>query len=125
MVISKHCTALAEFLIIKCRPFYLPRELTSVIIVAVYIPPNANAKDALNELHNAISEEQTTHLDVFFTVLGYFDHANLKTVQPKFYQHINFATRGKNTLDEAYTISKEAYKASSPSPPQLLRSYLH
>lgn len=24
-----------------CRPFYLPQELTAVIITAVYIPPDA------------------------------------------------------------------------------------
>ncbi len=48
--------------------FYLPREFNCVVIVAVYIPPSANAKHALNELHNAISEQQTTHLAAFFTV---------------------------------------------------------
>ncbi len=36
---------------------------------------------------------------------------DLKTVLPKFYQHVNFATRGKNTLDFVYTTVKNAYKA--------------
>ncbi len=30
---------------------------------------------------------------------------------PKFYQHVNFATRGNNTLDFVYTTVKNAYKA--------------
>ncbi len=33
-------------MVVKCRPFYLPREFTAIVIVAVYIPPCANAKDA-------------------------------------------------------------------------------
>ncbi len=96
---------------VKCRPFYLPREFTAIVIVAVYIPPCANAKDALRELYSAISEQQTNNPDGFFIIAGDFNHANLKTVLPKFYQHVNFATRGNNTLDFVYTTVKNAYKA--------------
>ena len=32
---------------VVCRPFYLPRELTVVIITTVYIPPDANISIAL------------------------------------------------------------------------------
>ncbi len=55
-VVSKHCSPLVEFMFVKCRPFYLPREFTAIVIGAVYIPPCANAKDALRELYCAISE---------------------------------------------------------------------
>lgn len=35
---------MVEFLVVKCRPFYLLREFTIVFVVAVYIPhPSANA----------------------------------------------------------------------------------
>ncbi len=74
-------------------------------------PPCANAKDALRELYCAISEQQTNNPDGFFIIAGDFNHANLKTVLPKFYQHVNFATRGNNTLDFVYTTVKNAYKA--------------
>ncbi len=94
-----------------CRPFYLPREITAIVIVVVYIPPYANVKDALRELYSAISEQQTNNPDGFFIIAGDFNHANLKTVLPKFYQHVNFATRGNNTLDFVYTTVKNAYKA--------------
>ncbi len=110
-VISKHCSSLVEFMFVKCRPFYLPREFTAIVIVAVYIPPCANAKDALRELYSAISEQQTNNPDGFFIIAGDFNHANLKTVLPKFNQHVNFATRGNNTLDFVYTTGKNAYKA--------------
>ncbi len=110
-VVSKHCSSLVEFMFVKCRPFYLPREFTAIVIVAVYIPPCANAKDALRKLYCAISEQQTNNPDGFFIIAGDFNHANLKTVLPKFYQHVNFATRGNNTLDFVYTTVKNAYKA--------------
>ena len=42
-------------MILRCQPFYLPREFTAILLAAVYIPPssNSNARDkALSELYN-------------------------------------------------------------------------
>ncbi len=50
------CSLLVEFMVVKCRPFDLPREFTVIVIVAVYIPPYANAKNTHRELYSAISE---------------------------------------------------------------------
>lgn len=111
-VISSHCSPDIEFLTIKCRPFYMPREFTTVIITAVYIPPNANTKGALSVLYRFISDLQTTHPDGVFIVAGDFNQANMKTVLPHFHQYVNFATRGSNTLDRAYTNIRAAYKAA-------------
>ncbi len=119
-VLSNYCSSLVEFMVVKCRPFYLPREFTVIVIVAVYIPPCANAKDALRELYSAISEQQTNNPDGFFIIAGNFNHANLKTVLPKFYQHVNFATRGNNTLDFVYTT----VKSRTPPPPRILGPHL-
>lgn len=38
-IVSVHCSELVEVLAVRCRPFYIPREFTAVIIMAVYIPP--------------------------------------------------------------------------------------
>lgn len=76
---------------VKCQPFYFPREFTTITVVAVYI---------LQELHDG---QQTAHLDGFFIIACDFNRANLKFVAPKFYQHVNFATREDNTLDLFYT----------------------
>lgn len=46
---------MAEFLIVKCWPFYLSRVFTTVIVV-VYVASDANAKATPTGLHNAISE---------------------------------------------------------------------
>ena len=108
MVVCRHCSPLAKFMIIKCRPFYLPREFTAVLLVAVYIPPTSSYSDrnaALCELYQAISEQQTAHPDGFTIVAGDFNHADLKSVLPKLHQHVN--------LDLVFTLHKGPYKAST------------
>ena len=82
---------------LKCRPFYLPREFTSTIVTAAYIPPDANAAFAMKELHNAISKQQTLTPEAAFIVAGDFNHSNLKSVLPKFRQHVSCPTRGDKT----------------------------
>ncbi len=82
-VLSKHCSSLVEFMVVKCQLFNLPREFTAIFIVAVYIPPCANAKDGLCELYSSISEQQTNNHDGFFIIASDFNHTNLKTVLPK------------------------------------------
>lgn len=112
IITESHCSPNAEFLIVKCRPFYLPRELASAIVTAVYIPLDANAKLALKELHAAISKQQTKHPEAAFIVAGDFNHANLKTVLPRFYQHVSCHTKGDRTLGHVYSNIAGAYKAT-------------
>ncbi|KAL0150143.1 hypothetical protein M9458_054570 [Cirrhinus mrigala] len=70
-----------------------------------------NRSNALNELYQHISEQQTAHPDAFLILAGDFNHANLKSVFPKIQQHIDFPTRGNKTLDLVYTTQRGAYKA--------------
>ncbi|KAI4898623.1 hypothetical protein NFI96_006404 [Prochilodus magdalenae] len=91
-----------EFMIVRCRPFYLPREFTAVLIISVYIPPGATAKDALCELYSAISGLQNTHPDGLFIVAGDFNHVNLKRSKPVLKPAATYST----TTDlEEYTSS--------------------
>ncbi|XP_047190020.1 uncharacterized protein LOC118312363 isoform X2 [Scophthalmus maximus] len=115
VIVGRHCSANLEFLMVKCRPFYQPRELSSTIVTAVYIPPDADAKAAMNELYTAISKQQTAHPEAAFIVAGDFNHSNLKTVLPKFHQHVSCNTRGNKTLDHVYTNIAGAY-TTTPLP---------
>ena len=48
--VSKFCSPEVEYLMISCRPHYLPREFSSVFFVALYIPPQSKVgtKTTLN-----------------------------------------------------------------------------
>ena len=90
--VSRFCSPEVEYLMISCRPHYLPREFSSVFFVAVYVPPQSKAgtKTALNELYSAISKQENLHPEVELLVAG-----KLKSVLPNFYQHVKCTTRGE------------------------------
>ncbi|XDV25910.1 hypothetical protein PO909_029736 [Leuciscus waleckii] len=101
-----------EFLLLKCRTFYLPREFTAVFVATVYVHPRANAKLAMKKLYEAISAQQNKLPDSLFIVAGDFNHSNLKSLLPKFYKNIKIETRKGKTLDQVYTNIKGAYRGT-------------
>ena len=115
-IIDRHCFPDIEYMSVRCRPFFLPRELNVVIVTAVYIPPDASVNTALCLLLNTINEQQQAHPNGVHIIAGDFNKANLKTVFPKFYQHVKCSTGGR-TL-HIYTNIKHAYRAIPPSPSQ-------
>ncbi len=114
--IKSFCSPDLEFHMLLCRPFWLPREFTAIIITAVYIPPQANTDQALRELYGNISEQETTHPDAAFIITGDFNKANFRTIVPKYLQHIAINTRGDRIHDHCYSPFRDAYK-SLPRPP--------
>lgn len=54
------CSTNLELLTIKCRK---PRDFTSVILVAVFIPPQAAAADAAQQLDAHIMQLETSYTD--------------------------------------------------------------
>lgn len=78
---------------VYCRPKYHPQEFTLVIITAVNIPPEANANSALGDLYNTVSSQQSVCPEAVHIIAEDFNYASLKTVLPKFHQHIKCATR--------------------------------
>ncbi len=104
-----------EFHMLLCRPFWLPREFTVIIVTAVYIPPQANTDQALKKMYGNISEQETAHPDAVFVVTGDFNKAKFRTIAPKCFQHITINMRGDRVLDNCYSPFREAYK-SLPRP---------
>ena len=112
--VSRFCSPGVEYLMISCRPYYLPREFSSVFVVAVHHRARLELK--LNELYSAISQQETAHPEATFFVDGYFIAGKLKSVFPNFYQHVKCATRGTKTPDHLYSTHRDAYQAL-PRPP--------
>jgi hypothetical protein len=49
---SRYCSPEVEYLMISYRPHCLPREFSSILFIAIYLPPQTDAgtKTALNQL---------------------------------------------------------------------------
>lgn len=96
------------------------------MLINIYIPPtvkNSNRNKALNSLYQAISEQQTAHPAGFLITAGDLSHADLKVLLPKLPQHVDFPTRGDNSLYLLYTTWKgacEAFKAGDTAGLELL-----
>ncbi len=113
--IKSFCSPDLEFHMLLCRPFWLPREFTAIIITAVYIHPQANTDQALRELYRNISEQETAHPDAAFIIMGDFNKANFRTIAPKYFQLITINTRGDRILDHCYSPFRDAYKSPPPT----------
>lgn len=101
-----------EILLLKCRPFYLPREFSAVYIWVVYIPPNANAKLALARLQDIVNKSLVACPDSIFIAVGDFNHTDLKSVH-SFHPDVKCAIKGRNTLDQVYTNIAKAYRTQA------------
>ncbi len=112
-ILSRSCSPHLEHLSIICRPFYLPREFSSIIATAVYIPPQPDTSFALSKLHDVLSGYINKHPDAASIITGDFNKANLRQVMPNFHQNVSCPTRGPNTLYHCYTPFKKAYNARS------------
>ncbi len=89
-ILSRSCSPHLEHLSIICRPFYLPREFSLIIVTAVHIPPQAGTGLALSKLHDVLRGYIKKHPDTAFIIAGDFNKANLRQVMPNFYQHVSF-----------------------------------
>ena len=107
MEVSRFCLPEVEYLMLSCRPHYLPREFSSVVFVAVYIPQtDAGTKTALNELYSAISKQENAHPEAALLVAGDFNAGKLKC-----------ATKGgKKPLAHLYSTHRDSYKALACPP---------
>lgn len=110
------CSPHLEYLTVKCRPSFLPQEFVSVIIICVYIPPEASAVTTIAELANYVSSVENIHLDAAVIVLGDFNQTNLSSELPGYHQQVACPSRGTNTLDHCYATIKEAYRAFPRAP---------
>jgi hypothetical protein len=87
-----------ENIVINCRPHYLPREFSAILLVAVYLPPQTDAgtKTALSQLYKEISKQENTHPEEALLVARDFNAGKLKSILPNFHQHSLLGIGGRN-----------------------------
>lgn len=111
-IISMACSTNLELHTIKCRHFYLPRDFTSVILVAVFIPPQAAAADCSSTA--GCSYYAVRKLISRFD--GDFNYVDLRKTMPRFIQQITALTRGNKILDQCYSVFPNAFHSVSWAP---------
>ena len=121
------CTALQidtgdlEILWLAARPTWLPRNISVIILAAVYFPPKspAHVRDHLIEHITTTTQLlQTKHDRPGFMILGdlnTFPHKEV-TRPLSFKQVVNVPTRGKNTLDKIITNVHKFYEPPTSLP---------
>ncbi len=110
------CSPDIELFAVGLRPYYLPREFSHVVMVAVYIPPSTNPTSVCDVIHSAIARIQTQHSSAFIAISGDFNHVTLAKTLPNFTQYVNCSTREERTLDLMYANVKDAYSSSALPP---------
>ena len=107
--VSRYCLPEVEYLMINCRPHNLPREFSSILFVAIYLPPQTDAgtKTALNELYKAISKQENAHAEAALIVAGDFIAANLNPFYLMSTRMSHVQPEGKKTLDHLYSTHKD------------------
>lgn len=98
------------------HPYYLLWELSSVILVGVYIPPTADDTSACDKVNMNFSKLQSQHLDTFVAITIDFNHVKLETILPTFHQFIDCTTRENKTLDLLYANVEDACIATALPP---------
>lgn len=113
---SQTCSPDLELLTVLCKPFYKPREFSSIILTAVYIPPSASAPSVSQQLADHIMKVERSNPDAVVLVLGDFNHVYLKRALPRYKPQIHIATRLDKTLDQCYSSIPEACHAVARAP---------
>ena len=99
-----------------CDPKELSAEPPLVVLVGVYIPPQANARTAINNLAASITATENANQDNIVLALGDFSHANLRKALPKYKQQVKCPTRDNRTLNQSHCTIPNAYDAVPRAP---------
>ncbi|GFS00713.1 hypothetical protein ElyMa_006405700 [Elysia marginata] len=91
------------------RPYYLPREFSHVYVTNVYIPPDADTKQATESLANHIHDVESTAPDALKLVTGDFNNCDVSKCLVGYQQQVTCPTRKDRTLDLFYCNLKHAY----------------
>lgn len=94
--VDEQCMADVKDFMLKCQPFYLPREFTCVFSIAVHILPDANYTNATQRIYEAVSKQMARQPDCVCSGAADFNKEDFRTFLPKLYHHVHISARGKS-----------------------------
>lgn len=77
---------------------------------------SGNAGRAANRISDCVHNQLTQSPVATIFVLGDFNHCNLKSALPAFYQYVDYSTRKEKILDKCYGNIKNTFKAKTFPP---------
>eukprot|EP00061_Rhincodon_typus_P009111 g32337.t1 len=80
-ILVGYCSPDIEYLILKCRPYYLPCQFTCTILTVVYAPLHAEVKSEFDVVYNATNTLRTEYPKALFSVAGDFNQANFNKMK--------------------------------------------
>lgn len=89
---------------------------TPVILVAVYIPPQAAANEAAQQPAAHIMQLENSYSDSTILFLGNFNHVDMRRTLPRFKQKIKVLTRFNKILYQCYSVFPNAFHSVSWAP---------
>lgn len=110
------CTPDIEMLTVSLRPYYLPREFSTLVISCVYIPPGANTNAAAELAAQNVHVMLNKYPGAPVFIMGDFNSCKLDSVLPSFEQYVDSPTRKNNVLDLCYGNINNAYTARVQPP---------
>ena len=116
MIRNSVCTKDIELLSVSFRPFYLPREFGQLFFTLVYIPPDANTKNACSVIMENTHKLDDLSVDSPKFILGDFNACTLKDSLPSYFQYVKCQTRLSKTIDLCYGNIRNAYKSLAKPP---------
>ncbi len=124
-VASKHCSPLVEFMFVKVSTVLSAAGVSRPLLLAQFTFHRVQTLRTrfVNCIAPSVNNKQITPT-AFFIIAGDFNHANLKTVLPKFYQHVNFCNKGKQHTGHCLHNRKERLQSCTPPPTSVLRPHL-
>ena len=108
--------SLIEVLSLSIRPYYLPREFPKINLNVVYIPPQANARQAEDHITSLVHDQLNISPDSIVLIAGDFNHCTQGASLPTLHQYVTCPTRNNKTLDVCYGNVKDGYKISALPP---------
>ncbi|KAK0153060.1 hypothetical protein N1851_005270 [Merluccius polli] len=110
------CDQNIELLVVSCRPYYIPREFSNVIVMVAYIAPSANAKLATDTIARATHDLLSHTPDALVIINGDFNHCSLSSFMPSFKQFVTCPTRSDRTIDLFYANVRDSYYSTALPP---------